>query len=283
MLQYTLSNILLIEDIILDNSSNFTSTLTDDTINMLCTIEYKFKERKQYKSKYNNPKPIAFSDIRMNLNKLSNKSYSLYFKQIISVLHILNKDESTNIFKDIFQHISNNQFMVKPYSKLSSSLLEIFPEYSTLFHDYNNEFIENLTDSSFNHYTSADYNEHEINKIKDNLKATAVFYTNNFIITNSYDNIFNNILTLQNIVISIIDGDDLHIRNYKNKLELLSDIIFLYNKNSIHIIYNLPSYHIILKNVNYVISKKTNTNISRRVIFNHMDTLDLYNKILKYK
>ena len=84
MLHYTLSNILLIENIFLDDSNNDTHILTDDTINMLCTIEYKFKDRKQYKSKYNNPKPISFSDIRLNLNKLSNKSYSLYFKQIIN-------------------------------------------------------------------------------------------------------------------------------------------------------------------------------------------------------
>ena len=283
MLQYTLSNILIIEEKILDNSNNLTPILPNDTINMLCTIEYKFKERKQYKSKYNNPKPISFSDIRLNLNKLSNKSYSLYFKQIISVLHILNKDESTDIFRDIFLHISKNQFMVKPYSELSASLLEIFPEYSTIFYDYNNEFIKNINDSSFNYTSSSDYNEHEINKIKDNLKANAVFYTNNFIITNSYDNIINNILTLQNIINSIINGDQIHISKYKNKLELVSDIIFLYNKNSINIIYNLPSYHTILENINYVISKKANTNISRRVIFNHMDTLDLYNKILKYK
>ena len=282
MLQYTLSNILIIEENFLDNSNNLTPILPNDTINMLCTIEYKFKERKQYKSKYNNPKPISFSDIRVNLNKLSNKSYSLYFKQIISVLHILNKDESTNIFTDIFLHISKNQFMVKPYSELSASLLEIFPEYSTIFYDYNNKFIKNINDSSFN-YTSSDYNEHEINKIKDNLKATAVFYTNNFIITNSYDNIINNILTLQNIINSIINGDQIHISKYKNKLELVSDIVFLYNKHSINIIYNLPSYHTILENINYIISKKANTNISRRVIFNHMDTLDLYNKILKYK
>ena len=74
MLHYTLSNILLIENIFLDDSNNDTHILTDDTINMLCTIEYKFKDRKQYKSKYNNPKPISFSDIRLNLNKLSNKS-----------------------------------------------------------------------------------------------------------------------------------------------------------------------------------------------------------------
>lgn len=280
MLHYTLSNILLIENIFLDDSNNDTHILTDDTINMLCTIEYKFKDRKQYKSKYNNPKPISFSDIRLNLNKLSNKSYSLYFKQIISVLHILNKEESTNIFKDIFLHISNNQFMVKPYSNLSAALLEIFPEYSTLFNDYNDQFIKNIHDCSFNYNISSNFNEHEINKIKDNLKANAVFYTNNFIITNSYNDIINNILTLQNIIISIIDSDE-HIINYKNKLELVSDIIFLYNKNSIHVIYNIPSYLIILKNINYVISKKPNTNISRRVIFNHMDILELYNKILK--
>ena len=59
MLYYTLSNILLIEQNFIDNSNSFIdnsnnsiSILTDDTINILYTIEYKFKERKQYKSKY---------------------------------------------------------------------------------------------------------------------------------------------------------------------------------------------------------------------------------------
>ena len=78
MLYYTLSNILLIENKFIDNSNSFIdhsansiSSLSDETINILYTIEYKFKERKQYKSKYTNPKPISFSDIRLNLNKLS--------------------------------------------------------------------------------------------------------------------------------------------------------------------------------------------------------------------
>ena len=286
MLYYTLSNILLIEqkfidnsNSFIDNSNNFISILSDDTINILYTIEYKFKERKQYKSKYNNPKPISFSDIRLNLNKLSNKSYSIYFKQIISLLHILNKDESTNIFNDIFIHISSNQFMVKPYSNLSSSLIEIFPEYSTIFYNYNDIFLKNIYDSSFNYNISDEYKS---NKIKDNLKANAVFYTNNFIIINNYNIIIDNILKLQDILNNIINNSDNDLLiYYKNKLELVSDIIFLYIKHSIHVIHNLPSYNNIFKNVNYVISKKPNKNISRKLIFNHMDILDIYNKNIK--
>jgi hypothetical protein len=284
MLYYTLSNILLIEKNFIDNNSSFIDnsnnvipTLTDDTINILYTIEYKFKERKQYKSKYNSPKPISFSDIRLNLNKLSNKSYSTYFKQIISLLHILNKNESTDIFNDIFTHISSNQFMVKPYSKLSSSLIEIFPEYSTIFYDNNNSFLQNIADTSFNYNNSDDFHA---NKIKDNLKANAVFYTNNFIIINNYDSIIANILKLQNIINDIIDNSDDHtVIYYKNKLEIISDIIFLYNKHSIHVIYYLPSYNNIFNNINHVISKKPNKHISRKVIFNHMDILDLYKNI----
>lgn len=285
MLYYTLSNILLIENKFLDNSNSFIdhsantiSTLSDETINLLYTIEYKFKERKQYKSKYSNPKPISFSDIRLNLNKLSNKSYTVYFKQIIALLHILNKNESTDIFNDIFIHISSNQFMVKPYSKLSSSLIEIFPEYSTIFNNYNKDFLKNLCDNSFNNTETDQYTS---NKIKDLLKANTVFYTTNFIINNDYNSIINNILYLQEIINNLINDSDDVIINFKNKLEIISDIIFLYNKHSIHIIYKLTTYENIIKNINYIISKKTNKNISRKVIFNHMDILDLYNKNIK--
>jgi len=285
MLYYTLSNILLIENNFLDNSNSFIdnssnsiSTLSDETINILYTIEYKFKERKQHKSKYTNPKPISFSDIRLNLNKLSNNSYTLYFKQIIALLHILNKNESTDIFNDIFIHISSNQFMVKPYSKLSSSLIEIFPEYSTIFYNYNKVYLKNIYDTSFNNIDSDEYNS---NKIKDLLKANAVFYTNNFTINNNYNTIIDNILYLQEIINSIINDSDDIIIQFKNKLEIISDIIFLYNKHSIHIIYTLTTYNNILININYLISKKTNKNISRKVIFNYMDILDLYNKNIK--
>ena len=285
MLYYTLSNILLIENEFIDNSNSFIdhsantiSTLSDETINILYTIEYKFKERKQYKSKYTNPKPISFSDIRLNLNKLSNKSYNVYFKQIIALLHILNKNESTDIFNNIYNHISSNQFMVKPYSKLSSSLIEIFPEYSTIFYNYNKDFLKNIYDNSFN---NTELDEYSTNKIKDVLKATAVFYTNNFIINNNYNTIIDNVLYLQEIINNIINDSDDIIIYFKNKLEIISDIIFLYNKHSIHIIYKLTTYQNIIKNINHVISKKLNKNISRKVIFNHMDILDLYNKNIK--
>ena len=285
MLYYTLSNILLIENKFIDNSNSFInhsantiSNLSDETNNILYTIEYKFKERKQYKSKYNNPKPISFSDIRLNLNKLSNKSYTLYFKQIIALLHILNKNEATDIFNDIFIHISSNQFMVKPYSKLSSSLIEIFPEYSTIFYNYNKAFLKNLYDNSFNNIDSDEFIN---NKNKDLLKASAVFYTSNFIIYNNYTTIIDNILYLQEIINNIINDADHIIINFKNKLEIISDIIFLYNKHSIHIIYKLTTYQNVIKNINYVISKKTNKNISKKVIFNHMDIHDLYNKNIK--
>ena len=285
MLYYTLSSILLIENKFIDNSNSFIdhsfnpiSTLSDETLNILYTIEYKFKERKQYKSKYTNPKPISFSDIRLNLNKLSNKSYTLYFKQIISLLHILNKNESTDIFNDIFNHISSNQFMVKPYAKLSSSLIEIFPEYATIYSNYNTNFLKNVYDTSFNNIGSDEYIS---NKIKDILKANAVFYTNNFIINNNYNTIIDNILYLQEIINNIINDSDDIIINFKNKLEIISDIIFLYNKHSIHIICKLTTYQNIFKNINYILSKKHNKNISRKVIFNHMDILDLYNKNIK--
>ena len=272
MLYYTLSNILLIENNFLDNSNSFIdhsantiSTMSDETLNILYTIEYKFKERKQYKSKYSNPKPISFADIRLNLNKLSNKSYTTYFKQIISLLHILNKNESNDIFNDIFIHISSNQFMVKPYSKLSSSLIEIFPEYSTIFYNFNEIYLKNIYDTSFN---NIDSNEYNTNKIKDLLKANAVFYATNFTIHNNYNTIIDNILYLQQIINSIInDSPDIIIR-FKNKLEIISDIIFLYNKHSIHVICNLSTYNNILINIDYLFSKKTNKNISRKVIFN---------------
>lgn len=273
---YTLSNILLIEKSIVDSSVN---VLDEDVINLLYTIEYKFKDRKQYKSKYNNPKPIAFSDIRLNLNKLSNLNYSIYFKQIISILHVLNKNDTSTIFNDIFLHISNDAFLVAPYSKLSAALLEIFPEYRTIFFYNNSNLINKINDIDFN-YSNTLSNDYifTLNKNKDTIKANVHFLSNTLINISDFSTLINNIISIQELLNTYIN-EPIFDNKYKEKCELLSDIILIYNKISMKYIYSLSAYAPIKYNVECILSKKSEKHISRRIIFNHMDIIDIFNNI----
>lgn len=282
MLKYKIHDILEIENNILntsfDTSNNILNSnyLDNDVINLIYTIEYKFKERKTYKSKYYTPKPVSFSDIRINLNKLSNKSYSLYFKQIISILHVLNKDDSIELFENIYLHISCNRFISIPYSNLSSSLIEIFPEYHDLFYIKNNLLIDSLKNIDISELKRTN-DIFECNKIKDNIKANIIFFANTLVKINNTTIIIKNIIDIQNLFINLIENK---LKETTEKCELLSELILLYIKHTIQLIYNLPIFDNILNHIEGILLKKDDKSISRKIIFNHMDIMDIYKKLL---
>ena len=131
MIKYSLEDILTIKES--HSDSDLSHLINEDVKRYLFIIDYKFKEKKGHRSKYNNPKPISFNDIRLSLNKLSNKTFDIQFKYIISTLHLLSIQDKSSIFKDILNHLSNNTFMLEPYSKLTVILIDVFEEFFIVY------------------------------------------------------------------------------------------------------------------------------------------------------
>ena len=143
MIKYNLKDIILIKES--NDDSTLANLINDNIKRYLFIIEYKFKDKKGHRSKYNNPKPISFCDIRIALNKLSNKTFDIQFKNIISTLYLLPNENNTSIFNDIYNHISQNNFMLEPYSKLAVILIELFDEFKTVFYDNTQTYFTNYT------------------------------------------------------------------------------------------------------------------------------------------
>jgi hypothetical protein len=270
-IKYTLPFIINLQNTIIPETN--TSYIDDNVSNFIFTLEYKFKERKHYKSKYNSPKPVTFADIRLNLNKLSNKTFDIHFQQIIATLHVLNTNECQTIFQDVFQHVSTTSFMYEPYSKLSSSLMNIFPEFNEIFFTQNSITIESFKNISFNSENTFE-SECTLNKLKDNYRSQIIYFCITLIKSDNLNIIIENIISLQNTMLTKLNTQ----LEYKTESEFISELISSYIKHAFSHIFHLDKWSIIYENITNILSKKTNTIISRKIIFNHMDTIDLIQK-----
>lgn len=269
--KYTLPFIIDLQNTIIQETN--TSYIDDNVSNFIFTLEYKFKERKHYKSKYNSPKPITFADIRLNLNKLSNKTFNIHFQQIIATLHVLNTKECQTIFQDVFQHISVNSFMYEPYSKLSSSLMNIFPEFHEIFFTQNTIIIDSFKNISFNSDNTFE-SECTLNKLKDNYRSQIIYFCITLIKSDNLNIIIENIISLQNSLFKYLNTQI----ERKNESEFISELVASYIKHAFSHIFHLDKWSIIYDNINNILSQKSNKLISRKIIFNHMDTIDLIQK-----
>ena len=268
MIKYSLEDILTIKES--HSDSDLSHLINEDVKRYLFIIDYKFKEKKGHRSKYNNPKPISFNDIRLSLNKLSNKTFDIQFKYIISTLHLLSIQDKSSIFKDILNHLSNNAFMLEPYSKLTVILIDVFEEFKTLFYDSCHSFFSNFDNFVFPVLTT--YNEICIqNKTKDNIKAQCSFYISTLIGLDEIEHLENCLNLLQNFIQENLLNND-----QKDTVEFVSNI---HKTTSIQCIKDMSDLsNVISSHVAVILQQKNDKNINRKIIFNHMDINDFLEK-----
>ena len=268
MIKYSLEDILTLKESLC--VSDLSHLINEDIKRYLFIVDYKFKEKKGHRSKYTNPKPISFNDIRMSLNKLSNKTFDIQFKYIITTLHVLSIQDKSTIFKDILNHLSNNTFMLEPYSKLAVILIDVFEEFKTLFYESCHTFF-----SDFDHFVFpvlTTYNEICIqNKTKDNIKAQCSFYISTLISLDEIEHLENCLNSLQNFIQENILNTE-----QKNTVEFVSNI---HKSTSFQCIKDMDKLsNIISPHVDFILQQKDNKNINRKIIFNHMDINDFLEK-----
>lgn len=263
-MKYSLNDIIHIKNSCEDN---IISELIDEDIKRyLFIVEYKFKDKKGHRSKYNNPKPISFNDIRISLNKLSIKHFNVQFKYIISTIHLLPSDDMVNTFENIFIHLSQNSFMLEPYSKLAVILIDIFDDFKTLFYNKFETFLNDFNTINFPNVES--YEEICIqNKIKDQIKSQSTFLVTTLISLNEFEYIKKYIVTLQTYI-----KENFLIKEQTNNIEFISN---MYKVLAIKCIKDFTNTKdIISTHVDYILQNKNNKNINRKIIFHHMDIID---------
>ena len=119
-------------------------------------------------------------DIRIRLNKLTNKNYDELSNEIINYIkkEIENDDTILNkVGKSIFDIGSMNIFWSKLYAKLYNDLIVDFPIMKNICNDNFNDFLHEF--DNIKHVKSDDYNELcNNNKNNEKRRALSSFFVN---------------------------------------------------------------------------------------------------------
>jgi hypothetical protein len=229
----------------------------------------------------------SINDIRICLNKISNKNYETHRDTIIEYIEQIRKpsDDSSdeedvdNTIKDInlistaiFDIASTNKFYSELYARLYKELLEKFP----MFSDNMNSVINSYQDD-IHKIQLVDPNENydkfcDNNKLNDKRKALSAFIVNlmkQSVIDKTI--VSDIILYLQDIVIKNAD-----IHNMVYEIEEITENLFIFITLSMGELNSHESWEKIKSNIvmisNY--KAKEHLSISSRAIFKYMDILD---------
>lgn len=222
------------------------------------------------------------NDIRISLNKISNKNYDtnrdVIFEKINELIKYqtesLNEtNELDKIANNIFEIASTNKFFSEIYARLYKELTEKFPE---VFSEILNTFIQGFTETMKTiRYVDQNVNYDDFckyNKENDKRKATSVFITN-LVKFNVLEKeiLFCMIKEIQ----ATLDGY-MGEENRTNEVEEITENIFLLLTNHLDILRLMDVNNEIIEQIRKIggMKQKEAPSISSRAIFKHMDILD---------
>ena len=120
------------------------------------------------------------NDIRICLNKMSNKNYDTQKTSIFELLSSIDssdyeKEELHKVAITIFDIASTNKFYSEMYAKIYKELIDMYPIFQTLINDFLLQFLNTVSDLKYVD-PNIDYDAFcNYNKLNDRKKATAVF------------------------------------------------------------------------------------------------------------
>jgi hypothetical protein len=224
------------------------------------------------------------NDIRISLNKISNKNYDtnrdVIFEKINELIKYQSeknseekseRDELDKIANNIFEIASTNKFFSEIYARLYNELTEKFPE---VFSEILNTFIQGFTETMKTiRYVDQNVNYDDFckyNKENDKRKATSVFITNLV----KFNVLEKEILFCMIKEIQLILDGSRGEENRTNEVEEITENIFLLMTNHLDILRSMDME--ILDKIRKIggMKQKEAASISSRAIFKHMDILD---------
>jgi hypothetical protein len=115
------------------------------------------------------------NDIRICLNKMSNKNYDIQRNAIMDFFNDIEENDLQKIATAIFDIASTNKFYSEMYAKIYKELIDSYPIFQTLLTDFLLQFLSTVSDLKYVD-PNIDYDAFcNYNKLNDNKKATAVF------------------------------------------------------------------------------------------------------------
>jgi hypothetical protein len=214
------------------------------------------------------------NNVRLNLNKLTDKNYSEFKIKIIELIPVNNLEETKQIGNIIFEIASTNRFYSKMYAELYSELSEKFEEMKITFMECFGSFIDLFNNIEYVD-ASVDYDKFcKINKDNEKRKALSTFFINlmrNNMLTKSQ--IINILVILLNQINTYISQD-----NKKNEVdEITENVAILYTNEIMDELKELNDYTV--KNVavsdfiELIANSKTKSykSLTSKAIFKFMD------------
>jgi hypothetical protein len=235
-------------------------------------------EKKEGTDKYIN-------DIRICLNKMSNKNYDT--QQTIIIQKISEMEDEEQIIKvatAIFDIASTNKFYSEMYAKIYKELMDLYPVFKNILNDFLLQFLTSVSNLKYVD-PNIDYDAFcNYNKQNDKKKATTVF-----IIHMMKQNVIlpENVLDIIHNLIVKIEGCMI-IENQLNELEEMTELVNLFILEgyvlltSVFSVFSVSSelwQQVILKIREFSQLKvKDKKSLSSRVIFKYMDLCSFIDK-----
>jgi hypothetical protein len=220
----------------------------------------------------------SIDQIRMHMNKLTDKTYELIIIKIYDEINKLNNDNNKNIEdyskigECIFNIASGNSFYSNMYAKLYKDLMTKYSFMKEIFDNHFNSFSELFTNIEYCN-PNINYDKFcEINKVNEKRRALCLFYVNLMkenIIDN--DKIVEIIINIQDFILKKIKEE-----NKKEIVDELSETIHIFVTKSSSILDTHEKWDDILYNIEIISKMKLNNypSITNKCIFKHMDILD---------
>tara|TARA_X000000950_G_scaffold289515_2_gene414604 strand:- start:18714 stop:19586 length:873 start_codon:yes stop_codon:yes gene_type:complete len=217
------------------------------------------------------------NEIRIMLNKISDNTLNKYTNEIIekikSIQNTISSDEFSKISETIFNIACTNHFYVHLYAILYKSLIDNFAFFTHIFNKSLEGYLE-LFNTIETVDPIKDYNKFcEITKKNDRRKATSTFYIHLM---------KQGVLDINVIENLILELQSKLIKNKSDKFKLEENIelcenIFVFISNGKEELIKETKWNAIIDNIKNISSASVSTNegLSNKIIFKHMDILDM--------
>lgn len=169
------------------------------------------------------------NDIRICLNKMSNKNYDIQKTAILELLHNMietseNNDDLQKIATAIFDIASTNKFYSEIYAKIYNDLMELYPVFQNILNEFLLQFLNTVSNLEYVD-PNIDYDAYcNYNKQNDRKKATVVFI---IFMMKQHAILPKNVIDILHELIIKLDIS-MNMDNHLNEVEEITEIINLF-------------------------------------------------------
>lgn len=219
----------------------------------------------------------ACNDVRILLNKISNKNYETQKNLILEFIRNFfletNNIEQEKLANNVFGIISTNQFFIELYSDLYKELINNFTIFKTILDNFVASFHQTIDIIKYND-PDIDYNAYcEYIKINDVRKSNSKFIV--FMYKHTFIEKSHIIEILEYFLDKSLEYID--IENKTNEIEEITDNIFIFFTELQPLLLNdeIWKNNIITKIIKISHMKiKEHKSLTNRIIFKYMDIID---------